>query len=372
MVEKRTHALTIAAVLLTACGKSTSRWLCLALLGSMLYASVAAAQVVQPLTPSAFSRNTEERPAKERPFWINREDCLVDDYLHFDMKVDSPTDDAFEVWIGTSTDCTTYSERVDDSRRCWRVVQQLAQDDSFTIDVSVRDIVQKRVGTEFRANGTVESCDRLWEGEVSIYFMYVAETGDVISHTKWTSTGVDVKGPPPPSDVEALTADEALQAQWTPSSATDVLGYRVYCAPNGGSAPGGDAGILSDAGVTGGCFADGLVQGQVPGLDLEVCGEVSSKTSQSAFARGLTNGTQYAVAVAAADDLGNAGPLSNVACGMPEPVDAVYENYRGVGGQGGGGTCAVSTIGQTNRPRSGSLVLFLMGALTLAKTRRRR
>ncbi len=347
-------------------------WLGSALLSLLLVSTAAEAQVIEPLTPPAFSRDTEERLTPERPNWINREDCLADDYLHFDMKVRSPTNDSFEVWIGTSTDCTTYSERADDSGRCWQVLEGLAQDSSFTIDVSVRDIVDKReVGDSYRANGSEASCDLQWEGEVAIYFMYVEDNGDVINHIKWTNTGVDLKGPSPPSGVEARIADEALQARWTPSNATDLLGYRVYCAPNGGSAL-GDGGIAADAGFTGGCFADGLVQGQLPGLDLEICGEAGSTTAQSAYVRGLTNGTEYAIAVAATDDIGNAGALSNVACGTPEPVTTFYESYRGAGGQGGGGICTVSTIGQTNGRRSASVALFLLGVLTLARTRRRR
>ncbi len=341
---------------------------------ALLFSSPVAAQTILALTPSSLDRDTPDRPTQQRPNWINREDCLADDYFHFDMKVVNPTNLNFEVWIGTTTDCADYEERFNTTGRCWRVLQQLAQDNSFVVDIPVRDIADLREGQDFEANGTLETCNRQWEGQVTIYFMYVSSSGDVASSTTWTLSGVDLRGPAPPTEVEASASEEALEAKWTPSNATDLLGYRIYCAPNGGSAL-ADAGLASDAGSsgsTGACGAEGLVAGELPGQGLMVCGEAGSKTADSAFARGLSNGAEYAIAVAATDDIGNAGPLSNVACGVPEPVESFYEHYRRVGGQGGDGICSVPAIGHPNGARSGSLLGLLAGALFLSRMRRRR
>jgi hypothetical protein len=247
--------------------------------------------------------------------------------------------------------------------------------------------------------------------------MYVDDTDDVSSNVvTWTETGVDIKGPLPPSGVTAGPTDNGLVAKWSSSNSLEVLSYNIYCAPRGvGNAPdrtdsgadpstaaldaggtpspdsgldagvgaGVDSGSDLDAGSTGPlpttetpavdagsvqsgeCWGEGLVPGQVPGIDAVVCGTESSHTARRGYALGLVNGSEYAVAVAAVDQLGNPGELSNVACGVPEPVTGFYEEYKGDGGEGGGGFCGLSALGQTSKSpwdRLGSWLLVSLVA----------
>jgi hypothetical protein len=355
------------------------------------------AQSFHEITPSAFTRDTGFRKDREHPNWINRADCLLDDVLHFEMKVISPTDNNLEVWVG-SADCTSSAQRLNDDAGCWQVLEQLASDDSFRLDIRVQDVVARRPQAGYRAVGTSEVCETDWSSSLTFYFMYVDDTDRVITHTTWPHTGVDIKGPTPPSNVVAGVAEEALLAKWTSSNSTDLLGYRIYCAPvgatvapatptaapsdaggdGGGSAvvaPGVDnppadtlnldGGGISDSGAAGGetCSAPGLVAGEFPPIGLEECGSSSSSNATQAYARGLQNGQQYAIAVAATDDIGNAGRLSNVACGTPVPVAEFFEDYRGGGGGGGGGICSIAAIGQTSGDQSGRLVALGFGVL---------
>jgi hypothetical protein len=96
------------------------------------------------------------------------------------------------------------------------------------------------------------------------------------------------------------------------------------------------------------------------------CGSVEGATASRANAKGLSNGIEYAVAVAAVDTVGNVGELSNIACGTPHQLDDFFEVYRREGGNGGGGYCAA-----TGRSRSGTLALA-MGALLVAGALRQR
>ncbi len=360
-------------------------------------ASVSNAQVIQPFTPAAFDRENGFRTTQQKPFWINREDCLNEDVLRFELKVTFPSDHNLEVWIGDA-DCRTKEQRIGLNGECWQVYEEPAPDDSFRIDISVLDVVARRPSTGYRPQGTLADCEVEWASSLSFYFMYVDDTDDVVGTPAiWSDTGVDMRGPLPPSDVKAGIGDEMLVAQWTQSNSIDLLGYRVYCAPrqdvtltpDAGAEPGTGAAVLDaggamldasrpaveasvlpdgttsasddtaapldastgalqtgDAGaLTVACSAPGLIEGQLPSKDLQVCSNVTSTNASRGIARGLENGVEYALAVAAVDDLGNPGHLSNVACGIPEEVAEFYEVYRADGGGGGGGICAVSRAG---------------------------
>jgi MYXO-CTERM domain-containing protein len=89
------------------------------------------------------------------------------------------------------------------------------------------------------------------------------------------------------------------------------------------------------------CPETALVQGQVPNCAY-ICGE---GTGSTATARNLANGTNYSVAVAAFDSVGNVGKLSNVVCDSPIPVDDFFDLYRDAGGKGGNCACSTSARG---------------------------
>ncbi|HEX2734451.1 MAG TPA: hypothetical protein VHM70_22740 [Polyangiaceae bacterium] len=384
------------------------------------------AQTILPLTPSAFSRNQPSRRTTQKPFWINRADCLADDVLHFQIKVMGVTDYNFEVWIGDK-DCSQKPQRIGSLAECWQVYKESAPSASFTVDLKVRDIVSKHPATGQLSKGTIDDCNDNWASSLGFYFMYVDDTGDVASNNVvWQNTGVDIKGPLPPSDVHVGIGNEELVAHWKTSGSVGLVGYNLYCSgvlgtevtpspaasssaftpisstpTNSSPIDGGpDAGNLLDASTAsaasdlldaaspassvpytrvlspdGGVLCEGaigLVPGQLPPEELKPCGSETSKTATSGYAGGLVNGNTYAVAVAAIDELGNPGELSNLACGVPEYVDDFFPSYKSAGGGGGGGICSFSPIEQTTGSPATKLRALLGLGLVLVLGRLRR
>jgi len=83
----------------------------------------------------------------------------------------------------------------------------------------------------------------------------------------------------------------------------------------------------------------------------------------------LINGHQYAVAVAAYDDDGNVGIVSNLGCQTPAPVTDFWDKYKEDGGLAGGGFCALEAPGA---PVAGSVFGIGAGTALVAYGRRRR
>jgi hypothetical protein len=264
---------------------------------------------------------------------------------------------------------------------------------------------------------------------VTLTFILVDQAGALPSGGGGTTfaTAIDLIGPPAPTNVSAGIAEDSLVVKWREPSATDIQGYRLYCDPprsgsatqplDGGGAFGGSGGLgtgafggtggatgagaiggaggvfgvggagagglvgaagvggvvgaggsAGSAGTTSGnaeCPSTALVAGQRPDDSYE-CGSALGNVATEGTASGLTNGVQYAVAVAAVDTVENVGVLSATACGNPEEVDNFFELYRRAGGKGGGGFCAAAA-----KPAPGAFLLIL-GALLLRTVRRRR
>ncbi|MEZ4373043.1 MAG: hypothetical protein R3B07_19630 [Polyangiaceae bacterium] len=140
-------------------------------------------------------------------------------------------------------------------------------------------------------------------------------------------------------------------------------------AVGGTSAAGaaGTSGVAGTGGTASGsdCTASALIPGEIPPSDYE-CGSTGTNNATSGTVKGLLNGTKYTIGVAAVDNLGNVGTLSELACDTPEPVDDFYEVYRRAGGKGGNGYCSIN---QSSAPGMLGLVLAAMGALVLRRRR---
>lgn len=236
----------------------------------------------------------------------------------------------------------------------------------------------------------------------------------------WSELEVDLVGPDAPSDASAGIGENQLVVQWTPATSENILSYQLFCDPVPGLGssstvsyrPLADAGVAEEetdsgavaigsagstavdgilpgtaateqAGSTGSsdatssesetdtpataaCGSGALVPGERPDERYR-CGSVEGATASRANAKRLNNGVEYAVGVAAVDNVGNVGRLSDVACGTPHSLDDFFEVYRRAGGNGGGGYCAASRQG-----RPGTLALAMMGALVLAGVLRQR
>ena len=276
-------------------------------------------------------------------------------------------------------------------------------------------------------SGTEDDCNGASDGEsVSLTFMLVQSGGEMVegSSTSW-STQFDLSGPSAPTGLSVGVAEGRLRLDWEiPSTISDVRGYRFYCVPvepglldegaagavpaagsTGGSgattAASGAAGQLVSAGAAGAASSAGMVGAAAsgsgaraegaaqagsssedqPSIDRECpnpvlfsgetppsgygCGSAPESSNSGYTNEDLTNNQEYAVAIAAYDDLGNVGPLSQVVCETPQIVDDFYEVYRREGGDGGGGFCS---IGADPAPR----IALLFGVSLLALYVRRR
>ena len=134
----------------------------------------------------------------------------------------------------------------------------------------------------------------------------------------------------------------------------------------GGSNSGGSSGSTTGQGGNPNCPSVLLQPGALPPASLE-CGYVETAFGEQATAKGLENLVTYAVAVAAVDQAGNAGPLSEVACGTPQLVDDFFEGYQKAGGKGGGGFCSIR---RTATPGSIALAILPLLGLWIRRARR--
>jgi hypothetical protein len=100
-----------------------------------------------------------------------------------------------------------------------------------------------------------------------------------------------------------------------------------------------------------------------------LCGSVSASSTE-ANVLGLRNGNYYNVAVAAVDALGNVGPLSNVECAEPVPVNDFWRDYYRAGGQAGGGFCSARGVGEPSGT-DGIGLIVAAGAVALLRRRAR-
>jgi hypothetical protein len=98
-----------------------------------------------------------------------------------------------------------------------------------------------------------------------------------------------------------------------------------------------------------------------------VCGTSSLATSTKLLE--VFPERQVAVSIAAIDRLYNAGPLSNVACATPMPVNGFTDLYHQAGGTAGGGFCSLRP-GAGRRGIAGGIGVSLL--LLVACVRRRR
>jgi hypothetical protein len=367
--------------------------------GFWLVPSHAAAQTVELVDTASIDRDVDVsgREDTER-YAISYGDCVADDHYYFRLRLTGYSGYQLEVWAG-STDCTANLDvRRGTSPQCWLVYSEDPSQDRVTVEVAARDIVaQNKVTDEPNGpgSGTLEDCNSGIDGQgFTLYFILATNSGEVASSVaaQFEST-FDLVGPAPPTDLEVGVGERRLMLSWEASTADDVQGYRFYCVPagemdttstggasaaggnggSGGTAPGG-AGAGANAGAagatgTGGSVAETpseatggngeatvnadcptnlLIAGEPPPTDARyACGSVAGGRERDSGSTNATleNGTTYAVAVAAVDELDSVGLLSEVECGTPMEIDDFFEVYRRAGGKGGGGFCSITARG---------------------------
>lgn len=333
----------------------------------------------------------EERSSGEFPFYINREDCFNADAsppTEISLRAalsDYQDDWSVEVWLGNpGNDCTQQDMRVPTTGRCARLYSDRARGNFLrTITLDVQDVVHGAInasGESVEGKGTAEDCETDIETNVVFYVMLIAP-GNVLQGqaAQWTTTVVDLSAPPPPDSITVASGDDKLFVNWeiaTSSEDDETQGFVLWCVPSGTMQTidptgfGGQGGAPSSEPTTPPpeeCNQNVLRENALPPGDEYKCGDARGRSARSGQLN-ADNGTEYAVAVSARDQVANEGRLSPVACGTPEEVTTFFEQYRADGGRAGGGYCAWAPPGSSSWAL---LAIGLLGGAWLLRSRRR-
>jgi hypothetical protein len=366
-------------------------------------------QLQIPQINSSSGRNTASNPDE-----ISQSDCLRNGHLEFDYGYSGLGSNQLQVW-GLRDDAVDVSDCITNMSRLDSDCQEIA---TMTVGSGGKLYVNDKVLVEKLLSGGSCTGTSAVDSTISInlWIMAIPPGADAVDYCTYTAA-LDLLGPSPPTDVTAGPGDASLILNFTALTDPDSIGYRVYCSDKAGeqgaggaggaggsaaSANGGAAaardpwhggpqfltGGLGGAGGAGGSsvvagpvvgagptlpsctYAHALKAGTVPDENYFVTASNSSQiTASIASKKPMVNGTEYACAVAAVDIVGNVGPLSNVACGIPEPTDDFFGEYRGDTGQAGGGLCGIGRGSSAFAAMSAAIGLSL---LALAGRRRSR
>ena len=373
--------------------------------------------------------DTEDRPQDFR-YWISRADCEGETSLTLPVKpTNLQTGSRLEVWLGFGdTDCALYDERTKEGTTCHMAsTQQVNLDDVIDVVLTARQIASAGgYGDCIDESGTTA------EGQaLTVYFMLLTDVGQDAAAPNLATfpTGIDLVGPSAPTNVTAGPAGPLLNLSYDTTTGESEDGFLVFCEAvstdgaggaggagttatttaaattttttagggeggAGGAGEGGEGGAGGDGGATSSAAtttaatttvattstATGsnpdecplpttFVSGALPPAiteELPFCGRIEG--ADGGNTRELTIGQLYVVAVAAIDELGNAGPLSELACATPEPVDDFFAKYRQAGGEAGGGFCSI----EAPRARAWHVAAALACVAAVAGVRRAR
>jgi hypothetical protein len=339
---------------------------------------------------------------------ISHQDCIDDISLSFALSVSGLTGTYdLQVWGGQSgADCQDPNNRTGTIARCRQIApSQRTTSTTYEIAVRAQDLAATLLGPPPPANYTAadaSACEvQTTPGAqtVSVWFMIMngatIVTATPFKATQPTTTStttpapaaqegvvVDLRGPDAPTDVRVSTGDRRLRLDWTGNGDRDIKGYVFYCQP-ADQAPPSDGGAqtvcveagsstppASDAGADADADAEALIdaativettddascvvqpaassnQCPAPAVTAATeCGRIIQVGATSGNTdRKLTNGTDYATAVAALDAFDNVGPAAAATtCGIPEAVVDFWTAFNAAGGNAGG-YCALEAVG---------------------------
>jgi hypothetical protein len=288
---------------------------------------------------------------------INRADCLADASIDFSTTWTGadPDEGVFELWAGAGCDVST--NRTGDAPTCVKVAN--ADAGTNKVNVRVQDLVKNYSAANNETEGTPATCDEpSQDGENTRKLWFVLYDANSPTMSKLVTTPswefkFDTVAPKPPTGVKAGSGENSLTVDLTaPENESNLAHYRFYCVAN----EGGDA-----------CSAAELVPGMVPD-ETFYCGSIDAQAVDSGTSKSnLTNGTSYALALAAQDSYSNIGVLSEVSCATPQEVTGFYEAYRAAGGQAGGGFCSYAPA---RRGAAAIALALLLGTTALLRRRR--
>ncbi len=348
------------------------------------------------------SEGASTRPASLNPLGVSYQDCIDDMTLQFSVTLSGFTgNDTVEIWASTSSDCTEQADRGIGSSEpiCWGVGGGvtnpiISTPQTFSLDVRVQDLVGWQQAPPSPAQAAhppamgMAACSAqptFAAVPLNIVFLAVNGSGNADGTPYLYTVLADLVGPPTPRGVAIEAGNDGLIPSWTPNTDTDAIGYDVFLAPPGGQ-PGQGAGCpgIPGADDAGAGTAGGI--SSVPAAYLVAAGgdglTVTGESTGAYAITGLTDGTEYDVAVAAVDAFGNVGPTSVPSCTTPiidggtieggEAVDAAQavdaaENEAPSTEKAG---CACSD--GPGAPADGPLVAVAAAAIAIALARRLR
>jgi MYXO-CTERM domain-containing protein len=301
--------------------------------------------------------------------WISYDDCEADVVVAVAVDATQPKAGfsnyvvaAFATTI-TGVDCGVATNRSGAEGVCWQVGLSPGV---VTTTPTVQSVYQIRVQDLLRdigrppgyglayVSGTEAACHATPPpGPVPLSLQFVVSDlgGNEVSNLE-LAFRVELVGPSSPTQLSVRPGDGQLTVTWAPVADPDVAGFFVFMDPMPGEAGGGDGGSCPSATFAASAGRPPTTPGPSIALSL-------APAATSATITGLSNGVDYTLAISAADNLGDEGPLSVPVCGTPI-----------AGGAGGGagevGGCAV---GGTSAPSTGLGVAAV--GLLLAWSRRR-
>ncbi|MBW1812025.1 MAG: fibronectin type III domain-containing protein [Deltaproteobacteria bacterium] len=246
--------------------------------------------------------------------YINIDDCAIAD--EFELEISWSYDGATgwegteeaDVFLATTEDCTSPSVEVGHA----------AADAVDAHIVAGTTSGGYPTGTEelFLSAITELNCETENESDYYFCIRWVYEISDMYGDHKYTFKGgtplrFDNKKPAAPTDISISPGETNLKVSWEKPDDADVDSYIVYYREEGGT-------TVNEASVTSGEAEDHQITG-------------------------LANFTNYEVWITAVDEAQNESDDSEIATGMPEPVEDFYETYRNGGGSDSGGFCFVAT-----------------------------
>jgi len=273
------------------------------------------------------TRDHQQNAGKVLPTQISREDCLTDDRIGFTLQLEQYQGYALELWAGDG--CDDLSARQPNTVTCWKLLDAQPHGQIFETSVGVQALLSGRTNGSIAGDGSssnVPACQPtsavLAPQVLSLFAMLLDTNGFTVSSSVWKST-YKLVPPPPLGVVSVASGDRQLSVQLS-TMVTDLAfnGVELFCdpAPNDPNLAASAEPTTNDAGTfVAACSPSTELVAGVDAASLQHlhCGS-GSKSTLTAVANGLVNGVSYNIAVASVDTYGNVGPLSGIACQVPQ------------------------------------------------------
>jgi len=286
------------------------------------------------------------RPSSNYPYGVSLSDCVNDYSLTFPIALTGfNANNELEVWAGPSgADCSDDAQRgaSTKARTCWKVTPSSPSLVPFqTVSIKVRDIIANpATKTSSYVAQDASICGTIDYSFFDVYFLLTVG-GAAQTYAK-QNIAADTIGPRAVTNVSVTQGDSRLFVSWNPHDPgpSDATQFSVYYQATTADLP---------------CAAPGLTSTSHAASASTV---VASDTSSLVEIDGLSDGTSYAVAVAAQDAFLNDSNHPLV-CQAPAARS---------GADGAGGGCAVTRIGE----REGSTWLVVVAFVASVCAMRRK